>query len=196
MSSAPTTKSSASFTGTTQLSDSILIPDFISLDKWGDTGFEWMGEVKPSSFERLNDLLNTEQPQKQLQISANLYRHNNVLHFAFDIIGTVWLTCQRCLQPISVDLTGNYDIALLEDNSQVHAFDEEQDYLLLNEIINTQTSERILPFKTLIEDEILLETPIAPKHDDCEMSIEQVGDIPEEENENPFAALLSLKGKL
>jgi uncharacterized protein len=39
--------------------------------------------------------------------------------------------------------------------------------------------------------------PLAPKHDDCEMSVEQFGEIPEEEEgENPFAALSALKGKL
>ena len=37
---------------------------------------------------------------------------------------------------------------------------------------------------------------MAPKHDDCEMAVDQVGDIPEEETENPFASLAALKGKL
>ncbi|MEN2752263.1 YceD family protein [Psychrobacter sp. FBL11] len=173
------------------------MPEQISLDKWADSGFDWQGEVAPAKFERLAKLLTDEHEQPKLSLDANLYRHNNVLHFTFKLTGKIWLTCQRCLQPVETDLTDNYDIALLDDEDQVRLIDNEQDYLLLDEIITEQTSERFLPFKKLIEDEILLKTPLAPKHDDCEMVVEQFGDIPEEEEtENPFAALAALKGKL
>ena len=48
-----------------------------------------------------------------------------------------------------------------------------------------------------MEDELLLKIPLAAKHDDCEMAITQVGELPEEQEvENPFAALVALKGKL
>ncbi|MEC9443827.1 MAG: YceD family protein, partial [Pseudomonadota bacterium] len=173
------------------------MPEHISLEKWADTGFEWSGEVDPNSFERLATTLSAEHDQSNTQLNAELYRRNNVLHLAFTLTGDVWLTCQRCLQPIAIDLSDDYDIALLENDSQVRLVNEEQDYLLLDEIVTEQSPERLLPFKKLVEDEILLKIPMAPKHDDCEMSVEQFGEIPEEEeNENPFAALASLKGKL
>lgn len=175
---------------------SLKMPEHISLDKWADSGFTWAGEHKPSSFERLAAELATEREQNELQISAKLYRQDNVLHFSFNVAGEVWLTCQRCLQPVAIDLTDTYDIALLEDESQVGLIDDNEDYLLLDEVITEQTPEQLLPFKKLIEDEILLKIPLAPKHDDCEMIVDQVGEIPEEEGENPFAALASLKGKL
>ncbi|MGP5222157.1 YceD family protein [Psychrobacter celer] len=176
---------------------SSVMPENISLDKWADSGFEWAGEVEPRSFERLAAILTTEHEQQIIQLNTQLYRHNNVLHLAFTLAGDIWLTCQRCLQPIAIDLSDDYDIALLDDDSQISLVDEEQDYLLLDEIIPEQSPENLLPLKKLVEDEILLKTPMAPKHDDCEMSVEQFGEIPEEEeNENPFAALASLKGKL
>ena len=172
------------------------MPQTISLDKWADTGFEWAGEVAPASFERLASILTDEHEQKNLQLNMSLYRRNNVLHLAFTLTGDVWLTCQRCLQPIAIDLSDDYDIALLEDESQVNMVNEAQDYLILDEIITEPAPESLLPVKKLVEDEILLKTPLAPKHEDCEMVTDQVGDIPEEEVENPFAALASLKGKL
>ncbi len=173
-----------------------IMPETISLDKWADTGFEWQGLVAPTSFERLATNLTNEHEQTNLQLNMTLYRRNNVLHLAFTLTGDVWLTCQRCLQPIAIDLSDDYDIALLEDESQVNMVREEQDYLILDEIITEPAPESLLPVKKLVEDEILLKTPLAPKHEDCEMAIDQVGDIPEEEVENPFAALASLKGKL
>lgn len=176
--------------------NSVIMPEHISLDKWADTGFEWVGEVAPESFTRLATLLTDEHEQSKLQLNTHLYRRNNVLHLAFTITGEVWLTCQRCLQPIAIDLTDDYDIALLDDESQQTMFDDSQDYLVLDEVITEPAPERLLPFKKLVEDELLLKAPMAPKHDDCEMITDQVGDIPEEEVENPFAALASLKGKL
>ncbi|WP_394212463.1 YceD family protein [Psychrobacter piscatorii] len=197
MSSTPETKSSAPYADNKKAPVSTSMPEHISLDKWADTGFEWSGEVDPNSFERLATTLSTEHDQSNTQLNAELYRRNNVLHLAFTLTGDVWLTCQRCLQPIAIDLSDDYNIALLENDSQVRLVNDEQDYLLLDEIVTEQSPERLLPFKKLVEDEILLKTPMAPKHDDCEMSVEQFGEIPEEEeNENPFAALASLKGKL
>ena len=197
MSSTPETKPSAPYADNKKAPVSTSMLEHISLDKWADTGFEWSGEVDPNSFERLATTLSAEHDQSNTQLNAELYRRNNVLHLAFTLKGDIWLTCQRCLQPVAVDLSDDYNIALLENDSQVRLIDEEQDYLLLDEIVTEQSPERLLPFKKLVEDEILLKTPMAPKHDDCEMSVEQFGEIPEEEeNENPFAALASLKGKL
>ena len=197
MSSTQDNKSLALQASKLQVPASNIMPDTISLNKWEDTGFEWAGEIAPNAFERLVSVLNTEHEQANILLDAKLYRLNNVLHLAFTLTGEVWLTCQRCLQPIAVDLGDEYDIALLDNESQIRLIREEQDYLLLEEIVTEQSPERLLPFKKLIEDEILLKTPMAPKHDDCEMSVEQFGEIPEEEEtENPFAALASLKGKL
>lgn len=197
MSSTPKNNPSAPHADNKKAPVSTSMPEHISLDKWADTGYEWQGEVEPGSFKRLATVLSTEHEQSQMQLSAKLYRRNNVLHLAFTLTGNVWLTCQRCLQPVAIDLSDDYNIALLENESQIRSVNEEQDYLLLDEIITEQSPERLLPFKKLVEDEILLKTPMAPKHVDCEMTVEQFGEIPEEEEvENPFAALASLKGKL
>ncbi|AGP48122.1 Large ribosomal RNA subunit accumulation protein YceD [Psychrobacter sp. SC65A.3] len=197
MSSTQDNKPSALHASNVQVPTSTSMPDNISLNKWEDTGFEWAGEEAPSSFERLATILASEHEQSNIVLNTTLYRRNNVLHLAFTLTGEVWLTCQRCLQPIAIDLSDEYDIALLDNESQIRLVNEEQDYLLLDEIVTEQSPERLLPFKKLVEDEILLKTPMAPKHDDCEMSVEQFGEIPEEEEtENPFAALASLKGNL
>lgn len=172
------------------------LPKQLSLDKWADSEFEWSGNVLASSFERLKAVMDDSCDPSILHLQAQFYRRNNVLHLAFDIKGEVWLTCQRCLQPVAIDLSDDYDLALLDDDSQIQLLEEEQDYLLLDETVQQVSGENLLPFKALIEDEILLKLPLAPKHEDCELAVEQVGDIPEVEQENPFAALAALKGKL
>ncbi len=197
MSSTPVTPSAVIDTDDNKLSRSVKMPDNISFDKWVDSGFEWSGEATPRSFERVAALLTTEHAQSALPLSTQLYRHNNVQHLAIKLTGEVWLQCQRCLQAVAIDLTDDYNLALLEDDSQVTLIDEEQDYLLLDEVMTELSPERLLPLKKLVEDELLLKIPLAAKHDDCEMATTQAGEIPEaQEVENPFAALAALKGKL
>jgi len=172
------------------------LPKRVSLDKWADIGFNWQGEMMPADFERLQAMLSDEQEQTAIKITAALARSSNVLSLNFDLTGSVWLTCQRCLQPVNVELTGAHNIALLEDEGQIGLLDEEDDHLLLEEVAFKDGHDTYLPLERLIEDEILLKIPLSPKHDDCEMEVEQVGEIEEFEEESPFAALAALKGKL
>lgn len=172
------------------------LPKRVSLDKWADIGFNWQGEMMPADFERLQAMLSDEQEQSAIKITAALARSSNVLSLNFDLTGSVWLTCQRCLQPVNVELTGTHNIALLEDEGQIGLLDEDDDHLLLEEVAFKDGHDTYLPLERLIEDEILLKIPLSPKHDDCEMEVEQVGEIEEFEEESPFAALAALKGKL
>lgn len=172
------------------------LPKRVSLDKWADIGFNWQGEMMPADFERLQAMLSDEQEQSAIKITAALARSSNVLSLNFDLTGSVWLTCQRCLQPVNVELTGSHNIALLEDEGQIGLLDEDDDHLLLEEVAFKDGHDTYLPLERLIEDEILLKIPLSPKHDDCEMEVEQVGEIEEFEEESPFAALAALKGKL
>ena len=172
------------------------LPTRVSLDKWADAGFTWSGQMLPSDFTRLQSLLTPEHEQSVIGVEATLSKTSNVLGLDFALDGEVWLTCQRCLQPVAVDLSGEHHIDLLEDEVQAKMLDDDDEYLLLEEVAQNDGPESFLPLARLIEDEILLKAPLSPKHDDCEMIIDQVGEIEEVEEESPFAALAALKGKL
>lgn len=188
--------SASAASATPSAATSTPLPALVSLDKWADVGFTWSGQVMPSDFTRLQSLLTEEHAQSAIGIEATLSRTSNVLGLGFSLAGEVWLTCQRCLQPVAVDLTGEHHIDLLDDEIQAKMLDDEDEYLLLEEVIEKEGHESYLPLARLIEDEILLKTPLSPKHDDCEMAVDQVGEIEETEEESPFAALAALKGKL
>lgn len=172
------------------------LPKSIVLDKWKDSGFTWQGKISPTQFSRLAQVLDTSVEQQPLELDCRLEKTQGVLWLDFDIQGEISLTCQRCLAPYALDVTSAHHIALLEDEAQASILDDEVDYVLLDEITEDQRGEILLPLANILEDEILLDVPLSPKHEDCEMATEQVGELPEEENENPFAALAALKGKL
>lgn len=102
---------------------------------------------------------------------------------------TVWLTCQRCLQPVKAEVDIERWIRFVDTEAEAAALDadSEDDVLAL---------PRHLDARELIEDELLLALPLVPRHEVCPdplpVPADQVEDAPEE-RPNPFAALAALK---
>ncbi|WP_230659298.1 YceD family protein [Psychrobacter sp. I-STPA10] len=172
-------------------------PQSIILDKWEDAGFSWEGEVTPMLFPRLLELVDTNHRKTAINLCCKLEKRDNVTWLSMSFDGALWVICQRCLQPLDIELDYEEKLALLYDESQSSLLDDEIDYVLLDEVISTQQHQRLLPLAELVEDELLLNVPLSAKHEDCEMMVAQVGDIPEdEESDNPFAVLAGLKEQL
>lgn len=167
------------------------LPNNILLEKWADNGFHWQGKVAIDELARLNEHTMGAKP---LQLAFDLAKKDGVLWLDYQVVGSTNVRCQRCLEPLEVDLSGEYRFALLTDESEIGLVDGAE-YVLIDEL--GASARRLLPIKDLLEDELLLALPLSPRHADCEMLIDTVGDdIEEEVQENPFAALAALKGKL
>lgn len=101
-------------------------------------------------------------------------------------------TCQRCLSPyaqaVEVDrwfrFVSSEEVALAEDDAS------EEDLLVF---------EPRLDLTALLEDELLMELPLVPMHEQCPEPVRMsAGELPvsvEKEKPNPFAALASLKAR-
>ncbi len=103
----------------------------------------------------------------------------------------VWLTCQRCLQPLSVPLAIDQRLRFVRGEAQAEALDAE----LEDDVLALSKS---LDLRELVEDELLLALPIVPRHGVCPQPLPvPLGDAPAPddvpERENPFAALQRLK---
>lgn len=174
------------------------IAKFIDLDKWehnNDTHYEWQGKLSLEQFPRLWGLRDDSHDNAEpLEVRLNVEKRGEILHWHLQTDGVIWQTCQRCLEPVAVDLFTDSELALLTDETHVALLDEDTETILLEEI----TDDNKLWLVPMIEDELLVDLPLSPKHDDCEMAVSQVGELPEEveEKENPFAMLASLKGQL
>lgn len=101
------------------------------------------------------------------------------------------LTCQRCLLPVEVPIAVDRSFRFVADESTAAAQDEEaeEDVLALS---------RSFDLVELIEDELLMEVPVAPRHEVCPVPVKMSAEDPEfasapGERENPFAALGRLK---
>ena len=101
------------------------------------------------------------------------------------VSGLVPLACQRCLEPVPCDLDVDTLLELVPegaDLSQDELEDDTRDFLPV---------VRELDVAELVEDEILLALPVAPRHEKCGLP----GAADAGERINPFAALAGLKGK-
>lgn len=173
------------------------LPKHIALDKWADLGFGWQGVVPVATFERLIKHIGNTTNHDNISVKLTLGRQDKILWLTYEVEAVLSVPCQRCLEPLVVDVSGQYRMAILENDSKIsylEALDETADYVLLDEVC--LDDKKMLPVADLLEGELLLALPLSPRHDDCEMHTNSVGEVADEPAENPFAVLASLKGKL
>lgn len=77
------------------------------------------------------------------------------------VTGTVHVACQRCLQPVKIDLEGSRKLVFVPAAKLGDFEDEEEDSDYL------PTEDRVSPME-LVVDEILLAMPLSPRHAESE----------------------------
>jgi uncharacterized protein len=103
-----------------------------------------------------------------------------------EVDGVLSLRCQRCLERIDHPVRIRSLLELVgekEEPTQEEIEDDSKDFLV---------AQKELDVGALIEDEIILDLPVAPRHDDCVLP--DAGGRPEKVS--PFSVLACLKGKV
>ena len=192
----PTTAPSKTGNNTTsEIGASASLVKFIDLARWehnNDNHYHWEGKVSLKDLLRIYALGDEHHDNDQpLDVILDIQKKGEVVFWQLNTTGVLWQTCQRCLDPVAVSLAVDSELALLEDENHVALLDEGTEIILIDEL----TDDNKLWLLSMIEDELLVDLPLAPKHDDCEMAVTEVGELPEAvaEKENPFAVLASLK---
>lgn len=100
------------------------------------------------------------------------------------VSGEVTLLCQRCMQPFAFAIDSDSALTLFDNEADIDAASE------LDEMLEGVLASREQSVVDLIEDEILLALPLAPKHEVCapDGNSDSVAKKP-----NPFAVLQQLK---
>ncbi|UXY14927.1 YceD family protein [Chitiniphilus purpureus] len=140
------------------------------------------GEVTLAALGRLHDRLADTTGSLSWQIAGETDRYQRPV-LRLRVSGEVNLVCQRCLKPMAwplaleTTLTQFHDEALLDE---AEAHDEDLEGML---------ADPALDVARLVEDEVLLAIPFAPRHDACAGVAKAQG----AEKPNPFAVLATLK---
>jgi len=96
--------------------------------------------------------------------------------------GAVMLTCQRCMQPVSVDIRREALFELVDSSAALDADDDDEWDRLLH-------SDRF-DLMQIVEDEMLLALPYSPRHERCDPVERMDAGV----KVSPFAGLAALKG--
>jgi uncharacterized protein len=101
------------------------------------------------------------------------------------------LVCQRCLNRVDVPLAVNRSFRFVADEATAAAQDDEAEEDLL-------ALSRSFDLVELVEDELLMEVPVAPRHEACPepvkmSSVDPGFETASAEKEHPFAVLGRLK---
>ncbi|MYM62171.1 YceD family protein [Pseudomaricurvus sp. HS19] len=165
------------------------LPRMIDVRKFAQQGIHLAGDVPVSGMERLAaESLNSDQATVAavLEFGVDEERHRLIRGTA-DC--SVQVTCQRCLEPVEVALHADINLAIV--------WDEEKAKQLVKSLDPLIVGEGPADLYAIIEDELLLELPIASYHDhDC-IAQTSFGEEVEDtgaKSSNPFQVLEQLKG--
>lgn len=170
----------------------VRIPKSVDPVKSANKGLSYEGLVPAHNLERLGEvIINTPQ---DIQVSLHFdVDEQNTSFFAGHAETTVEVTCQRCNQPMTLELECDFQYAPLTRRQTVETMPEAFEPIELNELGEVMLHD-------VVEDELLLAMPIVAMHaeEDCEIDRNAMtfGKLSEaEEKPNPFAALQDLKRK-
>ena len=156
---------------------------FIDSLDFAHKGKELRGEIPVSGMLRLNDVLAGPDGQIGYVLRGFLNKDGRpMLELKLD--GVCQLRCQRCLQAMEYPVEQVSRLLLAEEQPEDELEEEGYDSI---------PPDSNLDVAALVEDEILLNLPFAPKHEQgvCQAAQEQTG----QEAVNPFSVLRSLKSK-
>ena len=142
------------------------------------------GTLPVASLERLHDQLANVAGELAFRLQGRKGKRGEPL-LEVEVSGTLALACQRCLEAIVFDVDIDSLLELVPEGgelSQDELEDDTRDFLpVAGELDVAQ----------LVEDEVLLALPVAPRHERCGLP----GAAAAGERIHPFAVLSALKGK-
>ncbi|HOL65421.1 MAG TPA: YceD family protein [Accumulibacter sp.] len=151
---------------------------------FGREGGSLTGELQIAALARTQDLLTDASGCLRYRAKGALSERGRVqLHL--EVTGTLALCCQRCLETLEYPLQLHSLLEFIDsenDLTQEELEDDSRDFL---------TNDKALDVENLIEDEILLALPPAPRHENCRLPLSGR----ETATVSPFSVLAGLRGK-
>lgn len=167
------------------------LPNLIDPMLLADKNASVEGQLSSSGFDRLADLLFSDVDNIDVKL---LFRKNGRLATIEGHISAILpLKCQRCLESVEWPVSSDIKLGVVNSLEQANKLPDGYEPLLLFD-------ENKIPLKNIIEDELLLNLPSVPKHqDNClvpkilNKKPEPLPKIARASTENSFSILADLK---
>ena len=128
--------------------------------EFASAGASQEGNWPLADFPRLGDMLASRAGDVHYRIEGVRDLHGRP-SLRVRVRGTLQLRCQRCLEAMSFEAQTDEMLVLAASLAEIHA-----------EPANAQAADRVvagreMPVRDLIEDELILAVPYAPRHESC-----------------------------
>lgn len=165
------------------------IPEHIDPFRYAEQDLRLDGAVKIADMHRLSANLNSANDVVSVNLQFGVDEQG--INFLKGHLETkLLLQCQRCMEPFIYEIMSDFGLGIVSTLDEANALPERYEPAM--------AKEGHLALRELIEDEIILNLPIIPKHEpeDCKVKL-PFADLAVEKSkgENPFHVLESLKHK-
>lgn len=146
-------------------------PDRLDVDAFAAAGAALDGERPLADWPRLADALRPQAGDATAAVRwsatgsqrrPRLGEPQSWLHLRCEAAGE--MTCQRCLEPVAVALDVERDFRFVATEAQAADEDDEAE----EDVLVASTAFDLL---ALVEDELVLALPYAPRHADCDVAV-------------------------
>lgn len=165
------------------------IPEHIDPYRFAEQGLHLEGMVKVIDMHRLSSLLSAG--GEPIAVSLIFGLDEQGLAFVKGHLETkLLLQCQRCMEPYKYEIISDFLLGVVSSIDEADALPEHYEPAM--------AKEGQLALRELIEDELILNLPIIPKHEinECKVRL-PLADAgwDEAKGKNPFDVLKTLKDK-
>ncbi|RDI46007.1 YceD family protein [Aquicella lusitana] len=163
-----------------------LIPEHIDPFRYAEQNLGLDGIVKIASMHRLSSIVSSD---GGVTVDLQFGIDEQGIRFLKGHLETkLSLQCQRCMEPFVYEIMSDFVLGIVTTLDEANALPERYEPAL--------ATDGQLALRDLIEDEIILNLPIIPRHEpeDCKVKL-PLSDSgwEQEKGENPFRVLESLK---
>ena len=153
-----------------------------------ETGGVITGVVDPAELSRLADRVVPPEDEARVGVAWRIAGGHDALgrpRLTLSLEGAVFLVCQRCLKSFAVPVAQETVLLLARDEAELAALDDAEPEVILAKL-------PVDPV-TLVEDELLLSLPFAPRHGKDECASAVAARPATGAAQSPFAGLAQLK---
>jgi uncharacterized protein len=151
--------------------------------EFASAGAKQQGIWPASAFPRLRDTLASEVGEVGYEIEG-VHDERGRPALRLRVNGTLQLRCQRCLEPMPFQVQTDETLVLAGSLAEIHA--DPADANAPDRVLGG----REMRVRELVEDEVILALPYAPRHESCTPRPSQDVDA----KTSPFAGLRGLMG--
>jgi uncharacterized protein len=142
------------------------------------------GKVSVAALPRVSGLLSSRDGEVHYELSGRINEAGKPV-LQIKLQGSLRMVCQRCLEEMEYPLATETELELVADENGLKPVEEE------SEAVDTIVADKEMDVVSLVEEDILLEMPMSPKHP--EGGCGDAGKVPAQPKSNAFSALAALK---